>query len=433
MGVGGIATCASCGMKYTQERVQEKVQHVRGTVTIDNTQMAANYLELAEHALEARNLDEAEVYANKLVELDPTDYQGWLVKARAAGWQSTLQNLRLREAAIAFARAIDNAPSEVSEGVREFAASQMGSLAVALIKTRGSVYVDYPSPDQAAGFKRDLTEILEATRGLLERTGTSASVIWEDIATSINNSVVQAWSDTIQKDYRSERYPSEFAFDLFRERIPPAIQLMETAIGLSSEDDAADIIRYQNIILFAENLRDAKSYQYTVNGYVVSSTLTKEAQAVNNRRIAQCRQAIASLEKADRERKEATQRALADARRELYWSSPENREEHARLTTRQQELAVQLEALRAEERAIPGRDELAAVVARISALNAQLDGMNLFKRSERKALQDKIRAEEAIRDGLQARIAQEQGDLSPRIDAAKTELSSVTTELTKPR
>ena len=39
MGAGGIAVCDSCGMEYSTERMREKVQMIKGSVQIDNSNM----------------------------------------------------------------------------------------------------------------------------------------------------------------------------------------------------------------------------------------------------------------------------------------------------------------------------------------------------------------------------------------------------------
>jgi len=434
MGVGGLAICSDCGMKYTREHVKEMVRQSRAAEpAISTDQIAANFLELAQHALDSQNLPEAENYANKLIELDPSNYQAWLIKGAAAGWQSTLNDIRLLEAANCLSRAIECAPEEEEVGVRRHASDLMGDLAVAVINLRAKIYVEYPSPDQAEGFQRDLDLILQASRSLLDRSGTTVGRIWEKIAITINNAVVKAWSDTIQKDYRAQRYPGEFEFDQFRDRIPPAIKLIETAIGLSSQDDMEDIVRYENVILFAESLRDAKSYRYTVDGYVVNSTLTDKAKANNNAKIAHSKETIARIKRSREEEKRSKERAAADERRDAYWSHSRNRAEKKRLEAEKVELQQQLGELRGQEETIPGQPELLEARTRLKSLNAQLEGTGMFKRAERKALQAQIMEAEKLRDERQRAISEAQSQLKARIQEVESRLAAVINELTKPR
>ena len=106
MGAGGIATCDSCGMEPSSERMKEKVQEIKGVVRVDNTHMIDNYLEMANNAYNADNNSEAESYCNKIIEIDPTNHKAWMLKGKAAAWQSSLQNSRVDEGVAAFVKAI---------------------------------------------------------------------------------------------------------------------------------------------------------------------------------------------------------------------------------------------------------------------------------------------------------------------------------------
>ena len=84
MGAGGIATCDSCGMEHGPDRMKEKIQEIKGVVSVDNTHMVANYLEMANNAYNADNNSEAESYCNKIIEIDPTTATAWMHKGKAA-------------------------------------------------------------------------------------------------------------------------------------------------------------------------------------------------------------------------------------------------------------------------------------------------------------------------------------------------------------
>lgn len=79
---------------------------------------------LARTALLAGNNDEALNYFNKVLEIDPTVSEAWLGKGKAAGWQSTILNIRTPETIMAFNHAIatasdDHKPIVTSEAVEE--------------------------------------------------------------------------------------------------------------------------------------------------------------------------------------------------------------------------------------------------------------------------------------------------------------------------
>ena len=58
----------------------EGVVEVQGTVKIDDTRLIDNYLSMAQKAADSDNLNEAEHYANKALELEPTNWAALYAK-----------------------------------------------------------------------------------------------------------------------------------------------------------------------------------------------------------------------------------------------------------------------------------------------------------------------------------------------------------------
>lgn len=97
MGSGGVAVCDSCGMEYSVDRIKEKVQEIKGTVHIDNSNMIENWMRMGLSAAQAGNQKEAYEYFSKVVEVDPENWRAIYEKGKAGAWQSTLANLRTSE------------------------------------------------------------------------------------------------------------------------------------------------------------------------------------------------------------------------------------------------------------------------------------------------------------------------------------------------
>lgn len=97
MGSGGIAVCDSCGMEHSPDRMNEKIQEVKGVVRVDNSHMADNWMKMGTAAAEAGNNKEAYEYFTKVIEVDPSNWRAIYEKGKAGAWQSTLANLRISE------------------------------------------------------------------------------------------------------------------------------------------------------------------------------------------------------------------------------------------------------------------------------------------------------------------------------------------------
>ncbi|MBE6796926.1 MAG: hypothetical protein E7531_01095 [Ruminococcaceae bacterium] len=97
MGSGGIATCDSCGMEHSQDRMKEKVQEIKGVVQVDNSHMVDNWMKMGLAAAQAGNNQEAYEYFTKVIEVDPKNWRAIFEKGKAGAWQSNLMNLRTAE------------------------------------------------------------------------------------------------------------------------------------------------------------------------------------------------------------------------------------------------------------------------------------------------------------------------------------------------
>ena len=422
VGVGGLATCGDCGMRYTKERIKEKVQESRaGNGPVDNSQAVGNFKEMALHALDAGNLSEAENYANRLIELDPRDVTAWVIKGRAAGWQSTLNNIRLREAATCFAKAVELSPDDTRDATRADVADQILLMSLAVVDLRANIYTDYPDPDQANGFVADLNHISDAVASLLGRSGAVVAGVWEALATAINSATVKAWTDTIEPEYMSKRdpYPNDFQFDQYLARIGAAISLLELAIELSDEDDAADITRYENLIVLTTARRDAKSYEYTIDGYRVNLTLTSEAKRKNDEHIRKWRAKIEDLKRRE------GQRAVDE-----YWASRPT--EHAELKATQARLQGELAKAKEDLERHSGRDKMSELVAQLRALNSDLQNTGKFKRAERKEIQARIDSMTQERDELTRSLTEVRRPLEAEVKRLEAELKAVNDRLERP-
>jgi len=72
----GLFVCQSCGTKYSVEEARKimfegKVDVSGSSIKIDSSDSVKNYYLLATNAFNAKNYSEAELYSNKILEVDP--------------------------------------------------------------------------------------------------------------------------------------------------------------------------------------------------------------------------------------------------------------------------------------------------------------------------------------------------------------------------
>ena len=328
MGAGGIATCDSCGMEHSSDRMKEKVREIKGAVKVevDNSHFIDNYMEMAQTAYSANNQSEAESYCNKIIEIDPTNYKAWLLKGKAAGWQSTLQNPRFLASVSAFAKSIQNAPEEEKEEIIEDTKSEIKKLSRALISLRAERFAKWPDEEEANGFLSDIISIMDAMHQFI----TQAVVIiplaemMGPIAADIDEAVLQAWKDTILPDYRGdENRPGQYEWKQFIARIGHCTSLLGKAVDLCDEDAEDDITRYENLIFFHKQAIDSCSWDYE---YIGSSktwhrewSLSADAIATRRNLIAEYEDKIEKIKKniAEKKREEILEESKEKSVKEL--------------------------------------------------------------------------------------------------------------------
>lgn len=114
----GVFVCQSCGCKYSVEEAKkmmvEGTVEVTGTVRVDDSsakkEQINNYLEMAKTALDGEDIEGVVSYCDRILEIDRDNYEAWMLKAKAAGWGSSLENIKVPQALTAAKRAVNLAP-----------------------------------------------------------------------------------------------------------------------------------------------------------------------------------------------------------------------------------------------------------------------------------------------------------------------------------
>lgn len=94
-------TCPSCGCPIAAGSNQ---QNQSSNFVLDNSN---NYLEMAKSALAADNFEESIKYANKLIEINTENLDGWFIKGQATLLSGTVSNPRFKEAIYCFSNILN--------------------------------------------------------------------------------------------------------------------------------------------------------------------------------------------------------------------------------------------------------------------------------------------------------------------------------------
>lgn len=468
---GGMFICQGCGTKYTLEEAKGMMKEVEGDSPVSsagvptinpNQKQLENILVLATNAYEADNKKEAENYCNRAIEIDAMCHEAWFLKGKAVGWQSTVDNLRIEEAAHSFCKAIDCAPEEEKEDFKEQAVQELKSLGVALISLRKNRFSSSPDDAELRGFTSDRKVLIDSLLILLHH-GNAVGIpdgYLDEIATLMNEAAVAALN-MARKAWEGVDHPSDKDLSTFIDWCSNIESLIRQSIDASDEDDEADIVRYRNLAIVLEEpigMHSQKRYWdsfWSEYRWQNSQELTNEAVNIRRKGAKEARAKADAIEariKAEKAIKAAAEKKAAEEakqkRIEAYWN--EHKEEKDKLESEMMQLSAKKEELEAqiadiikqineaekeEKIQVPSEIEEAKLRDQVRELNNRRSKLGIFSGKEKKqiteeinVLENKIAELKTAIDAEKKRKAEELSQKLSPLRSKREELNKVLTE-----
>ena len=464
---GGLFVCNSCGTKYTAEEARGMMREVEGAAPAvtggapaavpmgnPNQQQLDNILLLASSAYEADNKAEAENYCNQAIVMDAMCYKAWMLKGKAVGWQSKIDNLRIEEAAHSFCKAIDFAPEEEKEDLKNQAVEELKNLGIALISLRKKRFSGSPDKKELNGFTSDKKTILSALLVLLSH-GNAVGIpegYLEEVASLMNQAGVAALN-MARNAWKKVDHPSEKDLDTYLEWNVNISQVFREAIDTSDSDEDEDIVRYKNLIISLEEPMDVDACSYKrewsdwQREYVWVREYSLSESAIENRKkeVREIKAKIAVIERKKREKEAAEKKAVEEAKKariKAYWEA--HADEKAKLDAEKKELSDKKKKLSAEIadldkqiRAaqpvgnVPSEAESNKVKVQIKELENQRAGLGIFAGKEKKRIGEEIASLQGRVDSLKSKIEEEKKARTAEADKKVAPLKAKKVELEK--
>lgn len=462
----GMFVCQGCGTKYSAEEARSLMRDVEGdapastgipvvgvSMVNPNQTQIDNMLLLATNAFEAGNLKEAESYCNQVIALDAMSYKAWFLKGKAAGWQSTLASLRITEAAHSFGQAIDFAPEEEKEDVKEQTMEELQKLGIACITLRKDKFVKYPDKEELEGFDHDQKELLSALSVLLSK-GTVVDIpeeYQEQISTLMYKAGDEGFS-MARDQFNSKSRPDRNDFSRTIEAADNCAELITKSMTISHDEEAM-IPKYEKIISIYKYTIDLRAYT-DYNSHTPDWVLTDHAKKVRRDWISAAEMVREKIKSIVSEKKKARIEAYWEAHTEekaaLEAEKKQLTEKKVALDSEIAELNKTISAYKAEEKAkVPSEEETDKLKNQIRELENRRAKLGMFSGKEKNRITEEIATLQGRIDSLKDKIEKEkkakaadvQEKLAPiqskrnELDSeravATKRLSAIDTELTK--
>lgn len=277
----GVFVCQSCGTKYSVEEARkmmiEGTVSVAGTVTVDNSSSIGNYLVMAKNAAQAGNYAEAESYCNKIIEINPKHSFAWELKGRAAGWQSTLANVRIEESMNCFNNALEYATPEEIDEIKALIAEDGYSLSIAIVQLSCNHFSEFPSNDTSDIVHSNTDNVTLYISRIVESCGGNGDELNRHVATIVGESAVDTYN-SLRNKYLSESHPSEYEWKDYKDGGDACLWMLRDVVFVESLSVEDKIGYYKQMIKMHQEIMGSCSWTYSDGGYVVEYTLTEQAK-----------------------------------------------------------------------------------------------------------------------------------------------------------
>lgn len=258
----GVFVCQSCGVKYSVEEAKKMMVEIKGSVKIDKSDDLTAFYELAKNAFLSQNWKELEEYSNKILEIHPSDPLVIYWKGLSAGWQSTVINNRINEAAIYFKQAYNNTKTDDPDIKNDIIIS-MRELCIANLSLVCNHYQDVPGFDNAKHIN-DAVLINNSTFETLKEIGIDIAddvrSEYKDIIFPVAVDAVNAVADEYS-NAKVDGHVPEYLWNKYVE-MTECFDILLNIIVLCTNLVENKIKMYEALIMYFQNIADDCQYAY---------------------------------------------------------------------------------------------------------------------------------------------------------------------------
>lgn len=452
----GLFECQSCGTKYSVEEAKkmmvEGTVQVEGTVKVDNKDKIDNYLKMAESAYESDNFKESEEYANKIIEIDPKHPEAWFIKGKAAGWQSTIANVRFSESIECWSNALKNVKDDRHDSMRKEVEEETLKLAKALMITRANNFKSNPSTNNYEELC-NFNTIVNPFVLLISKAGLIISLddFLEFMADTLNSAAVGGFKTANEYYGTKKEDMNKYKYTNWLEYTDNCINVLKNAANKARTEATLNLI-YKNLEYIQNTIINSKSYCFIATGYGsyygVDTELNTTAKKLRRDEIAKYPEEKAKqlkeIEKAKREAREKyfeehpeekteLEKTISDSKKEIKNLHKEINDYNKDLETIEKNIAKEVKPL---------IEKMNKIGNELDALSNEKKSLGLFKSKEKKEIQEKIDSKEEewskisdkiinTRNKLREEHDKEISSLNKSIEKNKKEIDKLIEEIIK--
>ncbi len=230
---------------------QARNLEIRPGMGVETSQMIENLFILSQNAFDSENYVDAENYANRIIELDATNSDAWLMKGNCAGKATDGKTFRFLESINCWNTCLANASDADAADYQFTVRTNCIDIAVAYVLKNAIVFKDKPDETSLKVIK-DTIDYMEPLMRKANQTFGVEIVTYEDkLASNINAVVTSVSKDSIKEFGKKKETQTDEAYDKFVKIQDACIAVWEYLIDVAKKHGTVTSV-LQNIVKMEE-------------------------------------------------------------------------------------------------------------------------------------------------------------------------------------
>lgn len=251
---------------------------------VETNQMIQNFFILAQTAYDSENFMDAEQYANRIIEVDPTNCDAWLMKGNCAGWQTFTPNFRLLESINCWNTCLVNSTDSEHEDYLFTVRTNCIEIAVAYVMRNISEFKKNPSEETINKIKETIDFVEPMMRKANQTFGVEIVVYEDKLASNISALANEVSKQATQAFGKRKETQSDEAFAKFIQVQDQCINLWDFLMDLAKKHGTVTAILH-TLVKMHETIIRSCGYKQSGNKFKESMKISMSEKNIRLEKI----------------------------------------------------------------------------------------------------------------------------------------------------
>ena len=347
-----------------------------------NIQMIENLFILSENAYDSENYVDAENYANRVIEIDASNSDAWLMKGNCAARQSTPANFRFLEAINCWNTCLQNSDKDEFEDYQFTVRTNITDIMVAYVLKNCIDFAKTPTDENFAKVKETIDTVEPMMRKANQTFGVDIVSYEDKLASNLSAVVTKISKQAIQNFGKKKEQQTDEAYAKFVQTQDVCINCWDYLMDLAKRHGTVTAI-LSSIVKMQEAI--IRNCGHKVSGSKVKESV-KCSMAERNLRLEKIQKAKKKLDDkfVDIRKRDKVDQKIKN---EKYWE--EHQEEKQQLLDERQKLDHEIFELENSKLKMPELTELKKLEEEAIRLQVLKDNPT-YSNKERTAYMDQL-------------------------------------------